>query len=235
MTNYKQMLAGLQGLMNNSAPRVPVALCLDVSSSMDGEPIDELNAGVGQYLTEIYNDDMTRNSAETAIITFADEAECLLDFNTVDQLALTPLEANGMTDMGKGLTLALDLLDKRKQQYKTVGVEYYQPILVVMSDGEPNGNPKVLKQATSRIQQMIAERKLTVIAVGIGENADMKMLNQLTRRDAVRMNGLYFREFFAWLSRSVAEVSASNPGDDFTLDQEALSKLDNEPWMENSL
>ena len=101
MTNYKQMLACLQGLMNNSAPRVPVALCLDVSSSMDGEPIDELNAGVGQYLTEIYNDDMTRNSAETAIITFADEAECLLDFNTVDQLALTPLEANGMTDMGK--------------------------------------------------------------------------------------------------------------------------------------
>ena len=235
MTNYKQMLAGLQGLMNNSAPRVPVALCLDVSSSMDGEPIDELNAGVGQYLTEIYNDDMTRNSAETAIITFADEAECLLDFNTVDQLALTPLEADGMTDMGKGLTLALDLLDKRKQQYKTVGVEYYQPILVVMSDGEPNGNPKVLKQATSRIQQMIAERKLTVIAVGIGENADMKMLNQLTRRDAVRMNGLYFREFFAWLSRSVAEVSASNPGDDFTLDQEALSKLESEPWMENTL
>ena len=235
MTNYKQMLAGLQGLMNNSAPRVPVALCLDVSSSMDGEPIDELNAGVGQYLTEIYNDDMTRNSAETAIITFADEAECLLDFNTVDQLALTPLEANGTTDMGKGLTLALDLLDKRKQQYKTVGVEYYQPILVVMSDGEPNGNPKVLKQATSRIQQMIAERKLTVIAVGIGENADMKMLNQLTRRDAVRMNGLYFREFFTWLSRSVAEVSASNPGDDFTLDQEALSKLESEPWMENTL
>ena len=235
MTNYKQMLAGLQGLMNNSAPRVPVALCLDISSSMKGEPIDELNAGVGQYLAEIYNDDMTRNSAETAIITFADEAECLLDFNTVDQLALTPLEANGMTDMGKGLTLALDLLDKRKQQYKTVGVEYYQPILVVMSDGEPNGNPKVLKQATSRIQQMIAERKLTVIAVGIGENADMKMLNQLTRRGAVRMNGLYFREFFAWLSRSVAEVSASNPGDDFTLDQEALSKLESEPWMENTL
>lgn len=235
MTNYKQMLAGLQGLMNNSAPRVPVALCLDISSSMKGEPIDELNAGVGQYLTEIYNDDMTRNSAETAIVTFADEAECLLDFNTVDQLALTPLEADGMTDMGEGLTLALDLLDKRKQQYKTVGVEYYQPILVVMSDGEPNGNPKVLKQATSRIQQMIAERKLTVIAVGIGENADMKMLNQLTRRDAVRMNGLYFREFFAWLSRSVAEVSASNPGDDFTLDQEALSKLESEPWMENTL
>lgn len=235
MTNYKQMLAGLQGLMNNPTPRIAIALCLDVSSSMDGEPIDELNAGVGQYLTEIYNDDMTRNSAETAIITFADEAECLLDFNTVDQLALTPLEANGMTDMGKGLTLALDLLDKRKQQYKTVGVEYYQPILVVMSDGEPNGNPKVLKQATSRIQQMIAERKLTVIAVGIGENADMKMLNQLTRRGAVRMNGLYFREFFAWLSRSVAEVSASNPGDDFTLDQEALSKLESEPWMENTL
>ena len=235
MTNYKQMLAGLRGLMNNPTPRIAVALCLDVSSSMSGEPIDELNAGVGQYLTEINNDDLTRDSAETAIITFADEAECLLDFNTVDKIALTPLEADGMTNMGEGLNLALDLLDKRKQQYKTVGVEYYQPILVVMSDGEPNGDPKVLKQAANRIKQMIAERKLTVIAVGIGNNADMEMLNKLTRRGAVRMNGLHFREFFAWLSRSVAEVSASNPGDDFTLDQEALNKLETEPWVENTL
>lgn len=45
------------------------------------------------------------------------------------------MEAEGMTCMGEGLSLALDLLKKRKAKYKATGVDYYQPILVVMSDG----------------------------------------------------------------------------------------------------
>lgn len=45
------------------------------------------------------------------------------------------MEAEGMTCMGEGLSLALDLLEKRKAKYKATGVDYYQPILVVMSDG----------------------------------------------------------------------------------------------------
>ena len=31
--------------------------------------------------------------------------------------------------MGEGVTLALDLLKKRKQEYKDKGVDYYQPWL----------------------------------------------------------------------------------------------------------
>lgn len=53
------------------------------------------------------------------------------------------MEAEGMTCMGEGLSLALDLLEKRKTKYKATGVDYYQPILVVMSDGLPNGNRRV--------------------------------------------------------------------------------------------
>ena len=33
-----------------------------------------------------------------------------------------------MTCMGEGLSLALDLLEKRKAKYKATGVDYYQPV-----------------------------------------------------------------------------------------------------------
>ena len=107
MQNYNLMLAGLRDLVNNPTPRIPVALCLDVSGSMDGEPIRELNAGVQQYLTEMRSDDLTLYSAETAVVSFADEAECAADFNTADRLQVPELEAGGLTNMGAGLTLVV--------------------------------------------------------------------------------------------------------------------------------
>lgn len=236
MQNYNLMLAGLRDLVTNPTPRIPVALCLDVSSSMDGEPIQELNAGVQQYLVEMQSDDLTLYSAETAVVSFASEAECVADFNTADRLQVPALKANGLTNMGAGLTMALDLLEQRKTQYKTTGVDYYQPILVVMSDGNPNGNRTVLEEAVSRIRQQAEARRLTVVAVGIGSGADMNMLTRVSpRQQPVRLSGLQFREFFAWLSRSVASVSASMPGDEPELDMEELKALAAEPWPEGGL
>lgn len=233
--NYNTMLAGLKDLVDNPTPRVPVALCLDVSGSMFGRPIEELNAGVAQYLEEVRKDDLTLYSAETALVTFGNTASRIADFDTADHLQDPVLEADGMTDMGAGLTLALDLLEARKNEYKGAGVDYYQPILVVMSDGAPNGDPRELESAVRRIQDQLDRRRLTVIAVGIGPDADMEMLNRLSRRQAVRLSGLQFREFFVWLSRSVAGVSASLPGDEPALDLDALQALAAEPWPEDTL
>ena len=79
-------------------------------------------------------------------------------------------------------------------------------------------------------------RKLSVVAVGIGDDADMEMLARVSpRQRPVRLNGLQFREFFAWLSRSVANVTASLPGDEPGVDLDALQALSAEPWPEDTL
>ena len=141
-----------------------------------------------------------------------------------------------MTCMGEGLSLGLDLLEKRKAQYKATGVDYYQPILVVMSDGYPNGDRKVWEETTERIRALCTSRKLSVVAVGIGNDANMEMLAKVSpRQRPVRLNGLRFREFFAWLSRSVANVSESLPGDEPDMDMDAFQTLSAEPWPEDTL
>lgn len=158
------------------------------------------------------------------------------DFGTADKLLVPEMEAEGMTYMGEGLSLALDLLEKRKAKYKATGVDYYQPILVVMSDGLPNGNRRVWDEAVECIRALCASRKLSVVAVGIGNDADMEMLARVSpRQRPVRLNGLRFREFFAWLSRSVTNVTASLPGDEPGMDLDALQALSAEPWPEDTL
>ncbi|OUQ24002.1 hypothetical protein B5E80_08240 [Flavonifractor sp. An135] len=229
------MLTNLKDLVDNPTPRIPVALCLDVSGSMFGKPMEELNTGVTRYLEEVRKDELALSSAETALVTFGDTAQRIADFDTADRLRPPVLEADGITDMGAGLALALDLLEQRKKAYQSAGVDYYQPILVVMSDGAPNGDPRVLKAAVARIQEQLDRRKLTVVAVGLGPDADLEMLSRLSRRQAVRLSGTRFREFFLWLSRSVASVSATLPGEETSLNLEALQALSAEPWPEDIL
>lgn len=233
--NYNKMLAGLRDLVDNPTPRVPVALCLDISGSMAGQAITELNAGLAQFLQELQEDPLTSCAAEMAVVTFGSGATCVADFQTVAQVQVPPLSAGGATYMGEGLNLALELLETRKKQYKKTGVDYYQPILVVMSDGCPNGDPRVYQQARQRIQELTQKRCLTVVAVGMGNEADMEELQRIGNRKAVKLHGLQFREFFAWLSQSVCAVSASTPEEQPQLDLQTLQVLAAQPWPENSL
>lgn len=47
---YSELLSS-SDLVNNPATRVPVCLCLDVSGSMHGKPIEELNEGRSPLLS----------------------------------------------------------------------------------------------------------------------------------------------------------------------------------------
>lgn len=218
-----------QDLVDNPSARVAVCLCLDVSSSMEGEPINELNQGIRQFYEAIRSDEEALYAAEICIVTFPggfDGAECRVDFSTLSIQGKAPtLSANGMTPMGEGVRLALDLLDKRKQEYKDKGVDYYQPWLVLMTDGCPNGDASVLEDSIKRTRDLVSNKKLSLFPIGIGDHADMNTLARFSpNRPPLRLKGLNFKEFFVWLSKSVSRVSQSTPGDKVQLDLEGIKE-----------
>jgi len=215
---------GAEDLFDNPTPRVPVVLCLDCSGSMMGEPINELNEGVKTFYRAIEEDEIARFSAEICIVTFG-PAELEADFATIDVRPQPPvLAASGNTPMGEAVRLSLDALERRKELYKESGVDYYQPWLVLMTDGKPyGGNPDVLNQQAERVAEMVYARKLTVFPIGIGPEADMGTLQRFSpKRPPLKLQGLKFSEFFSWLSKSVSRVSQSTPGDEIALDAEGI-------------
>jgi uncharacterized protein YegL len=212
-------------LVENPTPRVPVVLCLDCSYSMHGTPINELNTGVELFYDTIRNDDVSRWSAEICVVSFGGKHECLIDFASIDRQEVTPyLTADGHTPMGEAVNMALDLLEQRKSEYKNKGVDYYQPWLVLMTDGQPNGDEHELRQAINRTTSLINQRKLTIFPIGIGPDADMDVLRSFSpNRPPLRLKGLNFREFFEWLSKSVKSVSESTPGERVKLDTDGIA------------
>lgn len=210
-----------EDLVNNPTARVPVCLCLDISGTMDGDPIRELNEGVKLFYDAIKEDEVAAYSAEISIVTFGGtSAVCMTDFASL-QLQPNPpvLSASGLTPMGEAVNMGLDLLESRKQEYKDAGVDYYQPWLVLMTDGIPNGNPDELKRAIERTVELVDTHKLTIFPIGIGTDADMNVLAQFSpKRSPLRLQGLKFKEFFQWLSQSVSKTSQSIPGENIKLD-----------------
>lgn len=205
-----------EDLVENPTARVPICLVLDVSGSMGGAPVEELNEGVRLFFEAIRSDDVAQYAAEICVVTFGATVTKALDFMSIEHQSVPTLSADGATPMGEGVLLGLDLLEARKEDYKRAGVDYFQPWLVVMTDGEPTDD---ISTAASRIQSLVSSKKLTVFPIGIGSAANMAKLGALSpTRPPLRLQGLNFKEFFTWLSRSVSRVSQSTPGESVELD-----------------
>lgn len=241
-----------EDLVNNPTARVPVCLCLDTSGSMarvvdgniqqtgrqiyrDGQiwnvvtggvsAIDELTEGVKAFYEELRNDEVAQYSAEVCIVTFGGTApQLIMDFANIDrQPPLPALIADGDTPMGEAVNMALDCLEKRKQEYRDKGVDYFQPWLVLMTDGAPNGSEEALNLAINRTAGLVHTKKLTVFPIGIGAEADMSTLARFSpERQPLRLKGMNFKEFFQWLSQSVSRTSMSMPGESVSLDVEGI-------------
>lgn len=223
MTNMNTEMFNDDELFENPAKRVPVSLCLDTSGSMQSAEANPssaerttrialLNQGVRMFADEVRGDEIARYSADISVVTFDSEVRKNLEFGDVDKLgAMKELTAHGMTHLGEGVNQALDLLEARKKQYQMAGVEYYQPWLVLMTDGLPNGDPKELRRAADRICAMVGSRKLTVIPIAIGKEADLNVLSKFAPgMEPLRLEGMHFGRFFTWLSQSVAAVANDN-------------------------
>ena len=129
------------------------------------------------------------------------------------------MKADGYTPMGEAVNIGLNKLEEMKQLYKAKGIDYYQPWLVLMTDGRPNGDPAELEKAIQKTVQLVGDKKLTVFPIGIGNEADMNTLARFSPlRAPLKLKGLRFKEFFAWLSQSVSRVSQSALGESVMLD-----------------
>ena len=216
-----ELVLDTEDLIENPTPRVPIILCLDTSGSMYGNPIRELSNGVALFYKSVYDDEIARYSAEIGIVTFGnDGVQQAVDFGPVTRRPELTFIADGRTPMGGAVCEALDILDRRKQEYQKKGVDYYQPWLVLMTDGVPTDD---IDEAVNRVVSMVNQKKLSVFPIGIGDDADMDALGRFSPgRDPLRLIGLEFSKFFEWLSASVQRVSASTPGEEVPLDVEGI-------------
>ena len=98
------------------AKPLPVLLLLDVSGSMSGEKIVELNKAVREMIADFKHEAQMETEIKLSIITFGgDAAELQLPFTPVSRIEMVDMEAEGMTPMGDALRQAKAMIENKEQ------------------------------------------------------------------------------------------------------------------------
>jgi uncharacterized protein YegL len=194
----------------NPEPRCASVLLLDVSGSMGGAPLQQLQEGLAVYKDELFADTLARKRVEIAIVTFGGSVQVAQQFVTPEYFTPPTLLATGETPMASAIIIGLDLLKSRKDEYKAGGIGYYRPWVFLITDGAPTDvNTPQWPEAVKRIQEGEDKKAFSFFAVGV-EGADYERLKELSKRaEPLKLKELRFRDLFKWLSTSQQAVSRS--------------------------
>lgn len=209
----EQITFATSDFASNPEPRCPCILLLDVSGSMNGRPINELNAGLVTFRDELLADPLALKRVELGIVTFG-PVHVEQPFTCAANFFPPILFAQGDTPMGAAITKALDMVEERKREYRANGISYYRPWIFLITDGAPTNE---WQAAANKVFRGEEDKKFAFFTIGV-QGADMKTLAQISVRQPLPLQGLQFRELFSWLSSSLRSVSRSTPGTEVVLE-----------------
>lgn len=202
------LLFGTNDFAENPEPRVPCVLLLDVSGSMQGARIRELNDGIVAFKDAVAADALASKRVEVAVVTFGGEVEVVTPFTTVAAYVPAPLKSKGDTPMGAAISRAIDMVKARKDEYKANGISYYRPWIFMITDGGPTD---AWKQAADEVARGEESKAFLFLAVAV-QGANVETLRKITPGGVRELQGIEFRELFLWLSASMKSVSQSTLG-----------------------
>lgn len=212
-------------IANPQHPHCATVLVLDTSGSMSGDKIRQLNDGLSFFKEDVQGDELARKRVDVGIVTFGSRVDVAHGFSSVEALGDPRYRADGSTPMGEAILTAVDLVKRRKDEYRAMGTDYYRPWIFLLTDGEPTDMKRgddTWEKVVRAVHQGEASKEFLFFAVGV-EPADMELLTELAppERPPVRLRRGRFQEMFAWLSRSQQRVSASRVGENVALENPA--------------
>lgn len=209
--------------VSNHATRIPVVLCLDTSYSMvENGGFDALNEGVKAFYETCKADAINRFGFDVAIVTFGAEGvkrlrdfEPIWDKEKIPSFKFTAKRGTTWVDgtpLAQGVDLAMKGLQHRKNEYRENAIGYYQPFLVIITDGQSTENDKVAFKATQdEVVELQRSRKLKVIAIGVGNQDYSELANFVVDKKILLAKDFSaFDLVFEFMSKSMSSSSSNN-------------------------
>lgn len=192
-----------------TAKPLPVILLLDVSGSMHGAKIQNLNDAVKDMLDTFRDTENGETEIHVAIITFGAEVKLHQALTSASNIAWHDLSASGGTPLGTAFKMAKAMIEDKN----VVPSRAYRPTVVLVSDGRPGDN---WKQPLSDFVKDGRSSKCDRMAMAIGADADEGVLGQFVEGTQNPLfyaeNAKQLRDFFKFVTMSVTiRTLSQNP------------------------
>lgn len=150
---------------------LPVILLLDISSSMSGSKISELNTAIAEMLVTLTDAEKMDSEITLSVITFGGTAKMHIPFTNAAEIKWEDLVASGMTPLGEALTMSKEMIEDKD----IIPPRAYRPTMVLVSDGQPNDE---WEEPFKKFVNDGRSAKCDRMAMAIGSDAAEDMLKQ---------------------------------------------------------
>lgn len=216
MADFEQQPFGDAEFLDNPQARCPCILLLDVSASMSGAPIEQLNEGLRLLQEEIQSDSLAAKRVELAIVTFG-PVNTEMDFTGAANFFPPHLSTQGNTpmrvhrDQGRELWTAFRMWE----------AVYWRPIEInrefARHFGSPNWLQRLYRGSMLMLRRALRYRKARPSFVatspdnpfGSGQSP-LRISNNLDRASFPFLSGTALVRARARLRREAHSVGASN-------------------------
>jgi len=195
----------------NEHEKTLACFVLDHSYSMIGNNIDSLNEGMAKFIQEIKKDGNLKDRLEIAIISFDNNVKVTSTPDLAEYITFNKLVASGSTAMIDAMYKAVEIVEERKDYYKTQQITYKRPWIVLITDGEPDGGQDI--DGFSQLKtQKDKQKAFTIFSLAV-EGANVSILEKVSTLPVVKLDGARFAQFFKWLSNSMGMIVGTDGGD----------------------
>ncbi len=187
--------------------RLPIYFLIDVSESMVGTPIEQVQEGMRTIIQNLRVDPYALETVFVSIIAFAGKAQMLSPLTELYRFYPPVFPIGGGTSLGAGLEALMNDLDTSVQKTTLEQKGDWKPIIFLFTDGNPTDN----YHAAFRRWNEKYRGHCSLIAVSLGENVNVLTLAQITN-DLLLLKDTdaeSFTQFFKWVTASIKTSSIS--------------------------
>ncbi|HAR72817.1 MAG TPA: VWA domain-containing protein [Flavobacteriaceae bacterium] len=185
--------------------RLPIYFLIDVSESMVGEPIEQVQDGIAAIIKELKTDPYALETVWISIIGFAGESKIITPLQDVITFYPPKIPIGSGTSLSKGLEELMNSIDKDvvKTTYEQKGD--WKPIVFLFTDGIPtDSTDKAIERWNANYKG-----KCNLIVISIGDNTNYNLLGKLSDQvllfNDTDVNA--YKEFFKWVTASIKATS----------------------------
>lgn len=185
--------------------RLPIYFLIDISESMVGEPIEQVQEGIASIVTELKTDPYALETVWISIIGFAGKSCVITPLQDIITFYPPKIPIGSGTSLSKGLSKLMECIDTEvtKTTYEKKGD--WKPIVFLFTDGIPTDN------AQDEINRWNAnyKTKTNLVIISIGENTNYNLLGKLSDT-VLQFNNTdksSYKEFFKWVTASIKATS----------------------------
>jgi uncharacterized protein YegL len=208
--------------------RLPIYFLIDISESMVGEPIQQVEEGLSTIIRALKTDPNAIETVWISIIVFAGQPKTIVPLQEIVSFYPPKFPIGGGTSLSKGLGHLMSEL-KRNTIKTTVDQKGdWKPIVFLFTDGVPTDDTQ---SAISEWKQNW-QRSTNLVAVSFGSETDTNLLSELTENVLHFKNtdAASYKQFFNWVTDSIktSSISVENNSSGFELaklDDDTLSKI----------